>query len=69
MKLNRFIRDIPKYENQEQANLNWLKENNMEGRDTIEDVINMPRKNFTTGDHYAEYQPALYEIVKSPAAM
>ena len=29
----------------------------------------MPRKNFAQGDHYSQYEPALYKLIKTPEAL
>lgn len=79
--MQRFIRDMPKYERSNEKNQEWLGENELNengeregsdelaGRQSIEDVLAMKGKGNGTGaDSFADYEPVLYQIVKDKQA-
>jgi hypothetical protein len=53
----------------DEINQEWLKENSAEGRDSIEDVMALPKKNISQNEAFIDYQPVLYQINKSQKAL
>lgn len=67
LKMQRFIRDMPKYERRDSINQEWLRTNQLDNRDSIEDSFTKanPRSAAQTPD----YTPVLYQVVKDKAAL